>query len=123
MTDQSNIPRITQLLEQWTSYKQAVDVLTLGGGIKMFLLRTPDGVQPIRGAAVNAAGIITPPQMLDNIKQQIEQRLATIIQELTDLGVSGVDQPPQIAATSAFAPTPTPTATTATKAINAADCT
>lgn len=83
MIDVKNIPQINSLMQRYTNYRQALDVIDGGGAIAAFTLSGPTGV-----SEVISEGITYPPTMLQSIRDQVQARIDDLTQQLAALGVT-----------------------------------
>lgn len=83
MVDTANLPQINSLMQSYTNYRQALDIIDNGGTIASFAVSGTRGFQNI-----SAQDIVTPPQMLSAIRDQVQARVDDLTQQLAALGVT-----------------------------------
>ena len=91
MVDRTQLPRINELYREWGQLDQAIHNLDAGGRINSMVVVGPTADEP--SAVVNTQGWPYPPQMVEGIKQIASNRIHTIEDELTALGITGMEIP------------------------------
>lgn len=82
MVETLSLPQVSTLMQSYTNYRQALDIIDDGGRISSFVLAGPIG-----SATVLSDDIEYPRQMLEAIRDQIAARLDDLEKDLSDLGV------------------------------------
>lgn len=83
MVDRADLPRINALDGEKRSIQDALDAFDAGGTITRLTVEYE--------AEVSTVGMAYPPQMVDAIKQFLQSRRVAIEQELSQLGITGID--------------------------------
>ena len=102
MADVNDLAEINNIYDELRYVLTVLRDLDAGTSrISSFILLLADG----RTIGVDAAGFSYPPQMIQSIRQQFEDRHAALVQQLADLGITGEPSLPPVEAP---APTTTP---------------
>lgn len=101
MVDLADVPQMTMLVGEKQSINIALDNLEQGGRIVGMRIapkppeqlegEPPRPVFSMMGVEVPTVSIDYPPQMVDAIKQALTQRRDAIAKELSDMGVTGME--------------------------------
>ena len=97
MVDRSDLATAQQLYDEYRQIVQAVINFDSGGRIVMMAVRWDDPDDPDNPTLSRIATVPTqymnyPPQMVEGIKQFFQQREREIARQLSDIGVTGLDQ-------------------------------
>lgn len=83
MVDVANLPQVNSLMQRYTNYRNALDIIDNGGAIASFAVSGTRGFEN-----VSAQDITTPPQMLPAIRDQVQARVDDLTAQLAALGVT-----------------------------------
>lgn len=90
MVDRAEIEQAFALQQETNQIHAALAIFD-GGGVIIQMMVAVKADQPyLPPVNISTAHVIYPPQMVDAIKQALNQRLAAIDDELKGMGVSGV---------------------------------
>lgn len=90
--NRADLGRATDLYQQAQEIDRALGVIDEKGTITAVTITPPGDPQWADARTVSTAGLAYPPQMMDAIRTQLEDRLAAIHGELTTLGVTDVPE-------------------------------
>jgi hypothetical protein len=90
MIARTDLSRANALVEQYNEVQRGLVIIDQNPRISGMTIVAVDPEQGGSGEdiTIDAAGISYPPQMIQAIKTQLEERLARLNEQLTELGVS-----------------------------------